>query len=77
MNRLLNNMKNKVDVINGAIDQCKRLINNETITLKGLHTISINRGQLTDQDLQNRIKELNAEKSNLLIRIDRMSWKQN
>jgi hypothetical protein len=32
MNRLLINMKNKVDIINGAIDQCKRLMKNETIT---------------------------------------------
>lgn len=31
MNRLLINMKNKVDIINRAIDQCKRLMNNETI----------------------------------------------
>lgn len=72
MNRLLINMKNKVDTINGAIDQCKRLMKNETIKLNGLHTLHITRGELTDSDLQNRINELQLEKSNLYERIYRM-----
>ena len=66
-------MKNKVDVINGAIDQCKRLMNNEVITLNGLYTLNISRGDLTNQDLQNRINELQREKGNLYERINRMS----
>ena len=69
MNRLLINMKNKVDIINGAIDQCKRLMKNETIVLNGLHTLNITRGELTDSDLQNRINELVRERSNLCERI--------
>jgi len=72
MNRLLTNMINKIDVINGAIDQCKRLMNNETIILNGLHTLKISRGKLTDVDLQNRINELQVEKSNLQERVFRM-----
>lgn len=34
MNRLLINMKNKVDTINGAIDQCKRLMKDVGFLLK-------------------------------------------
>jgi hypothetical protein len=45
---------------------------NETIVLKGLHTLNITRGELTDSDLQNRINELVREKSNLCERIARM-----
>lgn len=73
MNRLLINMKNKVDIINGAIDQCKRLINNETIELNGLHKLKITRGNVSDTSLQNRINELQVEKQELLIRIDRFN----
>ena len=72
MNRLLINMKNKVEIINGAIDQCERLINNETIKLNGLHQMNLTRGKMTDSDLLNRIDELFIEKQNLLIRIQRM-----
>lgn len=72
MNRLLINMKNKVDVINGAIDQCYKLINNEEIKLNGLWKMTITKGKITDEDLLNRINELQKEKNNLLVRIDRM-----
>lgn len=73
MNRLLINMKNKVDIINGAIDQCKRLMNNETIELNGLHKLKVTRGNVSDTDIQNRINELQVEKQGLLIRIDRFN----
>lgn len=73
MNRLLINMKNKVDIINRAIDQCKRLMNNETIELNGLHKIKITRGNLSDTSIQNRINELQVEKQELLVRIDRFN----
>jgi len=47
-------------------------MNNETIVLNGLHTLKITRGELTDVDLQNRINELQVEKSNLQERVFRM-----
>lgn len=65
-------MKNKVHVIDGAIDQCKRLMNNETIILKGLHELHITRGKASDDDLRRRINQLQMEKSNLKERIARM-----
>jgi hypothetical protein len=73
MNRLLINMKNKVDIINGAIDQCKRLMNNETIELNGIHKIKLTRGNVSDVSIQDRINELQVEKQELLIRIDRFN----
>lgn len=65
-------MKNKVSTINGAIDQCKRLMKNETIVLNGLHTFHITRGELTNGDLQNRINELQRESAKLYERINRL-----
>lgn len=66
-------MENKVDIIDGAISQCKRLINNESIELNGLHKLTITRGGLTDLQLNDRIRELEEEKQNLCIRIMHMS----
>jgi hypothetical protein len=66
-------MKNKVDIINGAIDQCKRLMNNETIELNGIHKIKLTRGNVSDVSIQDRINELQVEKQELLIRIDRFN----
>ena len=73
MNRLLINMKNKVDIIDGAIYQCKRLINNESIELNGLHKLTIARGNLTDLQLNEIIYELEDEKQKLCIKIMHMS----
>lgn len=72
MNRLLINMKNKVSIIDGAIEQCKKLMKNEEIYLNGLHKLTITRGKSTDNDLQNRINELNNERFNLIVRINRI-----
>lgn len=72
MNRLLINMKNKVSVIDGAIEQCKKLMKNEEIHLNGLHNLKITRGKLSDIDLQNRINELNSERFDLIVRINRI-----
>lgn len=66
-------MKKKVDIIDGAISQCKRLINNESIELNGLHRLIITRGDLTDLQLSEKIVELEYEKQNLCIKIMHMS----
>lgn len=72
MNRLLKNMLNKSEIIDGAIDQLKRMKAGETINLKGLHNISITRGKMTDDDIDNRILELEDERNGLRERCDRM-----
>ncbi len=65
-------MKNKVEINNGAIAQCRRLMNGETIELNGLNTISVNRGDTTDQQFQDGIYKLMEENCNLQMRIERM-----
>jgi hypothetical protein len=72
MNRLLINMKNKVDTINGAIDMIYRLKKGETITLNGLNTISVSLENNKDFDTNKRLCELFEERENLQIRINRM-----
>lgn len=68
-NRLLINMTNKVDVIDGAIDQCKKLMNNESIELNGLHKLTVSRGSATDSYFTSRIDELMLERLDLTKRI--------
>jgi flagellar motor switch protein FliM len=72
MNRLLINMKNKVDTINGAIDMIYRLKKGETITLNGLNTISVSLENNKDFDTNKRLCELFEERENLQVRINRM-----
>lgn len=72
-NKLKVNIKNKIVIINGAIEQCKRLINNETIELRGLHTIQITRGKLTDNDLLDRIERLKVERFDLSVKLSRFN----
>ena len=62
-------MRNKVEVINGAIGMCNRLINNETIQLNGLHKLSVTKGNISDSDLRQRIIQLHEERENLYNRI--------
>jgi hypothetical protein len=57
-NRLLINMKNKVSILDGAIEQCKKLKNNETIELNGLFPMKVTRGQHSDKWFDDRISEL-------------------
>lgn len=68
-NPLLINMTNKVGVIDGAIDHCKRLMNNESIQLNGLHKLTISRGDITDSYFTSRIDELMLERLDLTKRI--------
>lgn len=72
MNRLLINMKNKVETINGAIDMIYRLKKGETITLNGLNTISVSLENNKDFDTNKRLRELFEERENLQVRINRM-----
>jgi len=67
MNRLKINIANKIDIINGAIDLCERLINNETIELHGLHNLNLTKGNTLNKDLLNRIEELKKERNNLSV----------
>jgi hypothetical protein len=72
MNRLLINMKNKVEIINGAIDMIYRLKKGETITVNGLNTFSVSLENNKDFDTNKRLRELFDERENLQIRIERM-----
>lgn len=72
MNRLLINMKNKVDTINGAIDMIFRLKKGETIQLNGIHTFQVSMENNEDFDFNKRLSELYEERENLQIRINRM-----
>lgn len=77
MNRLLLNMKNKVDVIDGAISHCKKLMNNEPINLNGLHKFTITKGSATNAQLQQRINDLIAERQALIVRLERFGEYRN
>ena len=72
MNRLLINMKNKIDTINGAIDMIYRLQKGETIKLKGLHQFNISAKENSHVDFNQRLSELFEERENLQIRVNRM-----
>ena len=72
MNRLLINMKNKVETINGAINMIYRLKKGETITVNGLTSISVSLKNNEDFDANKRLRELFDERENLQVRIDRM-----
>lgn len=72
MNRLLINMKNKIDIINGAIDMIYRLQKGETIHLNGLHKIDVKAKEGSHNDFNQRLCELFEERENLQTRVNRM-----
>lgn len=71
-NRLLINMKNKVETINGAINMIFRLKKGETIKLNGLCSYEISMENNKDFDYNKRLSELYEERDNLQLRINRM-----
>lgn len=72
MNRLLINMKSKVEVINGAIGMIYKLQKGETIELNGLHKMNIKAKEGSHNDFNERLCELFQERENLQVRINRM-----
>ena len=72
MNRLLINMKNKVETINRAIDMIFRLKKGEVIQLNGLCSFQISMEGNEDFDFNKRLSELYDERENLQVRINRM-----
>ena len=72
-NRLLINMQNKVEIINGAISMIIRLKKGETIVLNGIHRFEVSMENNKDFDYNKRLSELYEERENLQIRINRMS----
>ena len=72
MNRLLINMKNKVDNIDDAIGMIYRLKCGETITLNGINTLSISLENNKEFDINKRLSELKKEREKLQVRINRM-----
>lgn len=77
-NRLLINMKNKIETINGAIDMIFRLKKGETIHLNGLFNYNVKMEDNKDFDYNKRLSELYEERENLQIRVNRMTgWNCN
>lgn len=72
MNRLLTNMKNKVDTINCTIEMIHKLRKGETIELNGLHKIRISAKEYSDFDFDKRLNELYSEREYLQKRINCM-----
>lgn len=72
MNRLLINMKNKIDILHGAIHQCDILANDGKIELNGLHKLTITRGENSKESIIKRRNELVEERQNLINRVCRM-----
>lgn len=72
MNRLLINMKNKIDILNVAIHQCDILVNDGTIELNGLHKLTVTRGENTKDSINKRRNELVEERQNLINRVCRI-----
>ena len=65
-------MKNKIEVLEGAIKMCDRLDNGETIELNGLHKLNVSAKENSRVDLMNRKSQLIEEVENLYIRVERM-----
>lgn len=76
MNRLLINMQNKIETINGAISMIYRLQNGETITVgdssPALTTFSVSIKENSNFDCNKRLTELFEERENLQMRVNRM-----
>lgn len=72
MNRLLINMKNKIEILHGAIHQCDILENDGTIEINGLHKLTITRGENSKESIIKRRNELLEERQNLINRVCRM-----
>lgn len=73
MNRLLLNMKSKIEAINGAIDMALRLKNGETIKLNGVYKMSLKSELHENSD--KILSELFEERDNLQVRVNRMEGK--
>lgn len=76
INRLLINMQNKIETINGAIDMIYRLQKGETITVgdssPALTTVSVSMKENSTFDYNKRLIELFEERENLQVRVNRM-----
>lgn len=72
MNRLLINMKNKIDILHIAIHQCDILANDGTIELNALDKLTVTRGENSKESIIKRRNELIEEKQNLINRVCRM-----
>lgn len=72
-NPLLTNMINKIKIIDGSIDMCKKLKQGETIEVNGLHRIAFSRGEhTTDDQIDETICKLMVERIGLAERVCKM-----
>lgn len=73
-NRLLDNMKNKVQVIDSATDTLLKLMNGQSVELGGLHKITITAPQTNEAHDKNMqvFSKMQEERENLVKRIRRI-----
>lgn len=73
-NPLLDNMKNKVQTIDSAINTLFRLMNGESIQLGGLHKMTVTAPQTNEAQDKNMevFGKLQEERENLVNRIRRI-----
>lgn len=69
MNRLLINMTNKIEVINGAINMIYELQKGNEIKLSGLHNLTVTSGKVTNDEFNKRLCDLFEEREKLQIRV--------
>jgi hypothetical protein len=76
MNRLLINMKNKIDIINGSIDMIYKIQKGETIkfgeNIDGALKFSITKKEDSHSDYGSILEKLFVECDNLQLRVNRM-----
>jgi hypothetical protein len=65
-------MKNKIEVLSGAIKMCDKLANGETIEINGLNKIIISAGENKPSAIIERRNQLIHERQNLSVRVARM-----
>lgn len=70
MNRLLTNMKLKIETLNSSIDTALRLKNGETIEIDGLYKMSLK--SEPSEKFDKILSELFEEIDNLQVRINRI-----
>lgn len=76
MNRLLINMKNKIDIINGSIDMIYKIQKGETIkfgeNIDGALKFTIGKKEDTHTNYGSVLEKLFIERDNLQTRVNRM-----
>lgn len=71
-NPLLNNMVNKIKIINISLRQIQTFKSGRTIDINGINRMTLSRGKTTDTQFDEAAEKLIEERENLIIRCMRM-----